>query len=150
MVFHSSVHALLHLTSSFGSRKQDTISLPYFHFPFPSLSLYLYLFSFLFLYIFRFLLLGGAAWSLPSSGGVAFLLFFCVVLLGFFFFGWCCCFPSPVWRCCLPSPPLGVAAFPISSVGWCCFFPCLLLGGAAWSPSSFWVELRFSFSFCVG
>ena len=34
------------------------------------------------------LLLGGAAWFLPSMGGVA-------------------VFASPVWWCCLPSPPLG-------------------------------------------
>ena len=91
----------------------------FFLFPFPSLSLHVYLFLFLFLCIFRFLLLGGAAWSLPSSGGVS-------------------GFPSPVWWCSLPSSSFGwgvfcwvvllgfllpfgcVLFFLFLLVGWCC------------------------------
>ena len=54
------------------------------------------------------LLLRGAAWCLPSLGGVAVL---------FLLFG----------LCCLPSPPLGGA----------CFIPRLLLEETAWSPPTF-------------
>ena len=104
-------------------------------FPFPSLSLYLYFFLFLFLFlcIFRFLLLGGAVWSLPSSGGVAFLISFYVEPLGFFPL-WVV---SPVWWCCLPSPPLGSGAFPLSSVGWCCLVLLLPFGWCCCSSFSF-------------
>ena len=105
--------------------------------------------------LFSPLRLGGAAWSPPPLGGVAFPLSFCVLvpscpsswwdyfsprlLLGgaawstravlrCFFFAWCC----------LSSPPFGGAAFPR-----------LLLGGAAgFSPVGWCCCFSFSFSWC--
>ena len=67
---------------------------------------------------------------------------FCqVVLLGLLLpFGWCCCF-SFSWLVVLSS---------FSSFGWSCFFQCLLSGGAAWSPPSFWVVLLFFRSLLLG
>ena len=97
------------------------------------------------------LLLRGAAWFLPSLGGVAVLLPFLVgcsfitslfvpSLSGVAFplllrgaawspppFGGVAVFPFPVWWSCLPSPPLGSGAFPLSSVGWCCLVSSFLL-----------------------
>ena len=95
-----------------------------FLFPFPSLSLYLFLLLFLFLCIFRFLLLRGAAWSLPSSGGVAFLLPFAWCCLVSSLFGWSLLFGAAflllLW--------VGLLYLP-SSVGWCCLVSSFLLGG---------------------
>ena len=99
------------------------------------------------------LLLRGAAWFLPSLGGLSCL----VVLPSFSSFGWggaarspppfggVAVFPSPVWWCCLPSPPFdGTASSPVFCwvvllllpFGCCCCFFLLLLRGAAWSPPS--------------
>ena len=89
------------------------------------------------------LLSRGAAWFLPSLGGLSCL----VALPSFSSFGRGCFFPclllgGAAWS--LPSMG-GVAVFlscsvvlpSFSSSGRGCFFPCLLLGGSAWSPLPF-------------
>ena len=111
------------------------------------------------------LLLGGAAWSLASVGGVAISLsfgvvlpsfpssvppLFCwVVLLGLLLLWVVLRFSSPLAWCCLLSPP----AFPLSSVGWCCLVSCcdspLLCRRAALLPV-LWVLAAFTpLFFCV-
>ena len=76
------------------------------------------------------LLFRGAAWFVPSLGGLS-----CLVVLPSFSSFW--------WDCFIPRLLLGGAASPL---GWCCCFFLLLLGGAAWSPLSFGWCCCFSFS----
>ena len=142
----------LHLFSLFSSLFELLFSfVPLFFFLIVFYFFFFFLFLlFLFIFIFLFLFI------------VSFVFSFYVVMLGFFPFR----VVSHVWSCFLPLYWV-VVQFSMSPFAWCCLvsslfgwsllfdgavvrFPCLLLGGATWSPPSFWVVLLFFLLLLVG